>query len=448
MNGRLLVSGTNSGCGKTTVTCALLAAYKARKLPLTAFKCGPDYIDPMFHRAALGIPSYNLDPFFMDRAGLQNHLTKHGGQNLCVIEGAMGYYDGIGCTDNCSAYTVAQATEAPVVLVLNAGNAGNSLTAVIEGFLRHKKDSNIRGIIFNKLSPSRYAGLKAAVEKTGIHAFGFLPSDPRWSIESRHLGLTTAAEIPLLREKLAALGKQAEETIDLDELLSLAGDRSARADKKQQPQKKTNKRARAVSEKIRIGIADDEAFCFHYMENWEILEELGCEPVFFSPLRDRALPENLQGLYLSGGYPELYTAELSQNVSMLRSIRGTVKAGLPTLAECGGFMYLHEAIDGRAMAGVISGEARKTEKLQRFGYVTLSAEKDNLLCPAGGSIRSHEFHYWESDNPGSSFTARKAGRDTVYKCAHATETLYAGFPHIYFPANRDFALSFADRMRK
>jgi cobyrinic acid a,c-diamide synthase len=185
-----------------------------------------------------------------------------------------------------------------------------------------------------------------------------------------------------------------------------------------------------------------------YEENLEMLRALGCTPVFFSPLRDKTLPEGISGIFICGGYPELYAGALSENTAMRDDVRRALAGGLPVIAEGGGFLYLHETLDDYPMCGVIKGAAFKTDKLQRFGYITLTAARDNLLCKAGGSIRSREFHYWESDCPGDGFTAEKAGSDAFYHCVHTTDTLYAGFPHLYFPANPSFAMRFAEKCHR
>ena len=435
---RLLIAGTNSGCGKTTVTCALLAAFKARGQSLTAFKCGPDYIDPMFHRAVSGIEAFNIDPFFLDGNSLRAHLAANAGE-LSVIEGAMGYYDGIAATDEASAYTVARETKTPVVLVVSARGVGHSLAALLEGFAHHRPDSHIGGVIFNDASPSRYQDLERIAGAAGLRAYGFLPRNEEWELPGRHLGLMTADEISDLQARLTKLRQQAELSLDISGLFALA---STAEELHTAPMPKRNH-----TSGVRLAVARDEAFCFMYEENLQLLKTLGCEPLFFSPIRDRAMPENISGLYLCGGYPELHTVALSKNTSMLKSVQAAVTRGLPTIAECGGFMYLHEAIDGSApMCAVIRGTAFETERLQRFGYYTLVAGRDNMLCKAGESIRAHEFHYWDSSSPGETFTAQKAGRDTEHRCIHATESLYAGFPHMYFPANPAFAESFVERM--
>ena len=433
---RVLIAGTNSGCGKTTVACAILSALKARGLAPTAFKCGPDYIDPMFHRAVTGVTAYNLDPFFLDSEGLRNRLA---GRGLSVLEGAMGFYDGIAATSDASAYTVAQETTTPVVLVVSAKGAGHSLAAVLEGFARHRADSGIAGVIFNDASAARYPDLQAIAESAGLCAYGWLPRRAEWVFSSRHLGLMTADEITGLQGILSALGEQAAQSIDLDGLLGLAA--SATVLPASPP-------VVSCGGHIRLAVARDEAFCFTYEENLDLLRSLGCKVVFFSPLRDSNLPENIHGLYFPGGYPELHADALSANATMRKNIRNAITNGCPTLAECGGFLYLHERLDGCEMVGAIPGNAFRTPKLQRFGYITLQAERDNLLCCKGESIRAHEFHYWDSDNPGADFTAHKAGRITTWPCVHATETMCAGFPHIYFPANPAFAARFVDALAK
>ncbi len=436
---RFMIAGTNSGCGKTTVACALLSAFKSRGLAPTAFKCGPDFIDPMFHRAALGVPSYNLDPFFMDGDALRGHVAVRGGA-LAVIEAAMGYYDGVASTSESSAHTVATETGTPVVLIVDARGAASSLGAVLEGFLRYRKDSRISGVIFNGAYSSRYGDLERIAASVGVRAYGHMPRKKEWELPGRHLGLLTAGEIANLDRILKELGEQAEQTVDIGGLLELANTAL--------PPVGTSKRNTAPvhSSKLRLAVAKDEAFCFIYEENLELLRELGCEPVFFSPISDGSLPPDIRGLLLPGGYPELHTCALSRNEAMRASIRKAIEAGLPTIAESGGFLYLHRTIDGIPMCGAIDAAAQGATRLSRFGYITLTAKRDNLLCAAGGSIRAHEFHYWESDSPGDGYTAQKAGRELSYDCVHTTRNLYAGFPHLYFPAEPAFAVNFVKRM--
>lgn len=445
---RVLLAGTHSGCGKTTVTCALLAALKARHLDVGAFKCGPDYIDPMFHREAIGVASHNLDPFFCEENLLRQLLSAGAGRDISVIEGVMGYYDGIGLTHRASTFELASITETPVILVVNAKGMGNSVNALLKGFTEYFSNSRIKGVIFNGISGAMYKALSESIASFGLIPLGYLPQRPELAIESRHLGLITAAEIPDIRAKLDKLAALAAETLDIDGILRLAATASAiRSSGEligQNVQNSSDSPAGQDSRRPLIAVAKDEAFCFIYAENIELLQALGCDIAYFSPLRDKALPAGAAGLYLCGGYPELHSEALAANTELLAGLRRQIQSGLPTVAECGGFMYLHEQLDGRPMAAVISGNAFKTASLQRFGYITLTAAEDNLLLGAGESVRAHEFHYWDSDNPGSAFQAAKAGSAKTWPCAHAAKTLYAGFPHLYFYANPAMARRFVE----
>lgn len=431
MNRRILIAGTHSGCGKTTVTLALLSALKARGIPLAAFKCGPDYIDPMFHREALKVPSRNLDPYFSTDAALRAALAEQSGK-LSVIEGVMGYYDGVGPAGEFSTYDVARYTKTPVILVVNAKGMYTSAGAILHGFREFQPQSNVRGVIFNGVSQGLYEGLKQIALDAGVTPLGFLPHDRELSISSRHLGLVTADEIGGLQEKLGALGTLAQMHTDIDGLLALAASAPTLHEKAQEVSSIAS---------ARVAVARDSAFCFLYEENLVLLRTLGCELCFFSPLNDAALPKNIGALYLPGGYPELHLEALSANVPMRQAVKAAIEDGLPTLAECGGFLYLHDTLDGFPMTGSIHAKAYRTEKLQRFGYEALTAKKDNLLCKAGESIRAHEFHYYESSFCGDAFTAQKPN-GLMWDSIHASESLYAGFPHLYFPANRSFAEQF------
>ena len=439
---RLVLAGTNSGCGKTTVACAILQAFVNRGLKPAACKCGPDYIDPMFHSRIIGAKASNLDSFFFSDNTLRALLVENSrGCGVSVIEGVMGYYDGLGLTSTrASTFELAQKTQSPAVLIVNARGAALSVLASIEGFLRFQPESGIRGVILNGCTAMSYAALSRELEaRFGIAACGYLPALPGCTLESRHLGLVTAQEVDHLKEKMQRLAQQAEQTLALDRLLQLANEAPALCfEPLSLPEAGTP---------VRIGVARDRAFCFYYEDSLNLLRRLGANLIDFSPLHDNALPEDLDGLYLGGGYPELYAQALSGNETMRQSIREAVCAGLPCIAECGGFMYLTEAIGGCPMAGVLPGSCFDTGKLTRFGYVTLTASKDNLLCRAGQSIPAHEFHHWDAEQPGSDFTAEKpSGRR--WTCAVATDTLYAGFPHFHFYANPTFAVRFLDACRK
>ena len=445
MMNRILISGTNSNCGKTTITMALLAAFKNKGLEIASFKSGPDYIDPMFHRKVFDVETHNLDPYFSTEEMLCDQFIRNCGKDLSVIEGAMGYYDGIGVEGRASAWEVAKSIKAPAVLIIDAKGMSNSAAAIIKGFKEFKEESMVEGVIFNNISPMLYPLLRDIVEKEGIKAYGFLPREERYSVGSRNLGLITADEIEDIKEKINGLRELAEKYIDLEGLYELA--QSAPVLEASDDYKKLIESSKDES-KPRIAVSRDNAFCFMYKENIEILEDLGCEVVFFSPLNDENLPENISGLYLCGGYPELYPEELSNNKRMCQEIKDIITKGIPTIAECGGFMYLHDSIENVPMVGFIKGNCIKTDKLQRFGYIEITALEDNLLCDKGESIRVHEFHYYDSENCGESFMAKKASNGLEYLCCHGSDSLYAGFPHIYLPANPNFAKSFVENAKK
>ena len=445
MMNRILISGTNSNCGKTTITMALLAAFKNKGLEIASFKSGPDYIDPMFHRKVFDVETHNLDPYFSTEEMLCDQFIRNCGKDLSIIEGAMGYYDGIGVEGRASAWEVAKSIKAPAVLIIDAKGMSNSAAAIIKGFKEFKEESMVEGVIFNNISPMLYPLLRDIVEKEGIKAYGFLPREERYSVGSRNLGLITADEIEDIKEKINGLRELAEKYIDLEGLYELA--QSAPVLEASDDYKKLIESSKDES-KPRIAVSRDNAFCFMYKENIEILEDLGCEVVFFSPLNDEKLPEGISGLYLCGGYPELYPEELSNNKRMCQEIKDIITKGIPTIAECGGFMYLHDSIENVPMVGFIKGNCIKTDKLQRFGYIEITALEDNLLCDKGESIRVHEFHYYDSENCGESFMAKKASNGLEYLCCHGSDSLYAGFPHIYLPANPDFAKSFVENAKK
>ena len=439
---RFVLAGTNSGCGKTTVTCAVLRALVDRGIKTGAAKCGPDYIDPMFHSRVIGARSSNLDPFFFDENTLRFLLAENGADcEVTVIEGVMGYYDGLGMTTTrASTYEVAQRTKSPVVLVVSAAAAALSVLATVQGFISFMPESRICGVILNGCTAMSYAPLAHELEaRFGVRPCGFLPKIPECGLESRHLGLITAAEVADLGEKLARLAAEAEKSIDIDALLDIA--RAAPELEFTPPQ------LPEPGERVRIGVASDRAFCFYYEDSLRLLRRLGAETVPFSPLEDARLPENLQGLYLGGGYPELYADRLAENASMRESVRDAVLGGIPTIAECGGFMYLTQEISGFPMVGALPGGCHDTGRLTRFGYVTLTAERDNLLCRAGESIAAHEFHHYDADEPGTGFSAVKpSGRG--WRCAVSTPVLYAGYPHFHFYSNPSFAVRFLDACRK
>ena len=443
---RILIGAPASGGGKTTFTCGLLHALVRRGKATAACKCGPDYIDPMFHSEVIGAQSRNLDLFFSGEEQVRRLVADSAAVNdVIVIEGVMGYYDGIAVSDEASAWHVACATDTSAVLVIDGRGRARSIAAEVAGFARFREGSRVAGVVLNRVSPMLYPRLKELVEaETGVRVYGHLPVLEDCSLESRHLGLVTASEVADLREKLDKLASVMEETVDIDGLLELAAtapDLDSPAWHEEEPV--------PCARAPRIAVAHDDAFCFYYADALRLLEDLGAELVRFSPLADAALPEGVSGLYLGGGYPELHVRELSENASMRASIACAIESGMPTVAECGGFMYLHEQLEGDdgttlPQVGAISGTSYKTPKLGRFGYIDITAQYDGLLADAGESLPAHEFHYWDSDNPGSAFSAKKPQSNRSWECAFSTPSLYAGYPHLYLPGRPAAARRFVE----
>ncbi|MCD7885437.1 MAG: hydrogenobyrinic/cobyrinic acid a,c-diamide synthase [Lachnospiraceae bacterium] len=588
---RLMLAAPGSGSGKTMITCGMLQAFRKRGLNPASFKCGPDYIDPMFHTRVIGTPSRNLDTFFTDPKTTR-YLFARTAQNagISVLEGVMGLYDGLGgISVKASSYDLAAVTETPIILIVNARGMSLSVIPLIQGYLDYEKkvdllstsadpeqtpmrspephnaqslssaskkdkrctlnekkvlrDSEtqsmdkprrtpgiIRGVILNQTTKMTYLLLKEEIEKqTGVRVYGYVPRLDDAAVESRHLGLVTPDEIADLKSRLSRLAGELEQCLDLDGILALAQNAanyededlkipdsigkyvreqsqeasfSASLQSANIPQKMRDASRRRLnghsldvqcpSDKLyslRIAVARDEAFCFYYQDNLDLLEMLGTKLVFFSPLWDEKLPEEASGLILGGGYPELYAQQLSENPSMKESISSAIKNGLPYLAECGGFMYLHEEMEdmkGRSwpMCGCISGRAFHTKKLGRFGYISLGVrEKEVSLasCAAtpvstrsntlkstqevlrqsgeavctqegflkpGETIRAHEFHYFDSTDPGNAYTARKPVGKRTWDCVHSSEHSAAGYPHLYYWSNPAFAARFVSSARR
>lgn len=427
---QFLLAAPRSGSGKTTMTCALLMALKRRGCAPCAFKSGPDYIDPMFHRAVLGVESRSLDLFFSAPETVRTLYARGAaGHGAAVCEGAMGFYDGLGgVSDRASAWHLADTLDLPVLLVAEPKGQSLTLAAELNGLKNFRTSSHIAGILLNNCTARMHALLAPMLEEeTGLPVLGFLPKLPEAVIGSRHLGLYTAAEVENLQQKLALLADAAEEHIDWPRLLALC--------EKEPPALPA--RPETPPARVRIAVAQDEAFCFTYAETLEAFRDAGAEVVFFSPLRDTALPENIGGLYLPGGYPELHARELSENTSILREIKQKIESGLPTAAECGGFLYLGQSLtdaEGQSwpMVGVLPGEAKDAGRLVRFGYAALSADSDSMLFRAGESFPIHEFHHWDSTANGTALAAKKPVGGAAWRCGFIDEHFYAGFPHLYW----------------
>lgn len=459
---RLLLAAPASGSGKTMLTCGVLQILKKR-MKTAAFKCGPDYIDPMFHTKVLGIPSRNLDTWMASPQTVRCLLAENaaaGSAQIAVIEGVMGYYDGLGgISTRASSYELAGITQTPVILVVDMSGTSLSALALIKGFLEYgsegKRDggSGIRGVILNQCSKAVFERLAPLIEEQ-LHtrALGYVSRTTSIAFPGRHLGLTLPGEIRDLQAKIESFAAEIETTVDIDGLIRIAGEAPSLS------VSASGKAGKSMhTPAVRVAVARDEAFCFYYEDNLKILREEGAELAEFSPLKDKHLPDGIQGIYMGGGYPELHGEELAGNRSMLADIRQAVlEDKLPCLAECGAYMYLHEEMEDvsgniQKMAGVIPGRAFRTDHLVRFGYCELTSLEDTILGPAGLTLRAHEFHYWDTRGEGKegAFLAEKpvdapfrTGSQSRWQCMYNKENLLAGFPHLYFPGNPDTAKAF------
>lgn len=453
-----VVSAMQSGSGKTVLTCGLLCALRKRGLEVRAFKCGPDYIDPMFHERVVGVPSRNLDLFLQGEKGVRRTFARAmDGAGVAVVEGAMGLYDGVGGTDEASAWAVARTLGLPVVLAVRPRGASLTLAAQVRGVMAFRAapclgDSGdcpggagqVTAVVLTDCKPSLAAHLTPLLEReTGLPVLGYLPPMEEARFESRHLGLMTAAEVRDCGERLEAVGAQVERTVDVERLLGIASQAVGIG---------CAAVAGGSGGSVRIAVAYDEAFCFYYADNLDALAEAGAEVVRFSPLHDGGLPEGICGLYLGGGYPELHARELAANASMLAAVGEAVRAGMPTVAECGGFLYLQRSLEDASgaswpMVGALPGAGVATDRLQRFGYAHLEAEEPGMLVRPGESVPVHEFHYWDCTENGSAFVAHKPGSARSWSCGYAGPTLYAAFGHLHFGGALPLAVRFVDAAR-
>ena len=460
---RILITAMRSGAGKTMLTCGILKAMKMQELSPASFKCGPDYIDPMFHKTVIGVSSYNLDAFLCGKNGVRKILKKNGARaDICVMEGVMGYYDGIaGISSEASAYDIACITDTPAVMIMDCKGLSVSAVPCIQGFLNYKENSHIKGVILNRLSPMMYGRMKEMIEvQTGIRVYGYVPVMKDCALESRYLGLKLPNERKDTEEKLEMLGEQILNSVDIAGLLELA-ENSPEIDRRdmeesfdgRKPEKDKEKKSAesAVAETVRIGLASDDAFCFFYQDNLDLFRKMGAELVPFSPLYDEKIPENLSGLLFYGGYPELYADRLSKNESMRMSVRNVLEDGMPCIAECGGFMYLQEYIQDESgesfpMTGFLKGKSYPTGSLKRFGYVTLT--EGCVFGKEAGAVPAHEFHYYDSEVCGEAFQAEKPMSKRSWKCMISTDTILAGYPHIHYYGNKKVPENFLERCRR
>lgn len=418
----MIISSNCSGGGKTTFTLGLMKALKNRKYDVQGYKVGPDYIDTGFHTEITEKVSRNLDIHLMGEEGVKASFSRGSG-DLAVIEGVMGLYDGKGLDEDCSTYSVSKVLDdAPILLVITPQAQSLTLCAEING-IKDFKDANIVGVVLNCISEGYYNLLKPAIEMhCKLKVFGYVPKDQNVNLESRHLGLVQSVEVNNLKNKIDYLSKLIEENIDLDAIIE-----SFKEVRKFEDKYHLN------SSNKRIAIAYDKAFRFYYKENLELLEEVG-DVIYFSPLRDKKLPEGIDFLYLGGGYPEVFKDELSKNTEMITSIKQALDNGLKCYAECGGLMYLTENIDGVKMVGFLSGNSEMTNRLNRFGYATLLFNNIEINC--------HEFHKSKvNSNEETVYDVTKTsytGDKINWKCGYKKNNTLAGYPHVHFFGNLEF----------
>ena len=459
---RVMFAATRSGSGKTTVTCGVLAALKKQNIKVQAYKCGPDYIDPMFHRTVLGIDTGNLDTFFAGADAIGRILARDTKDaELIVMEGVMGYYDGVGGTTTmASSYELSKVTKTPVVLIVDAKGASVTLAATIRGIMEYKKDSRIAGVILNRVSPMFYSRLKQVIEtECGIPVLGYLPEDATFAVPSRHLGLLQPDEMQKQRDWVETVAEAARKTINIDrifeiaaqaEMLQIQKPADVRQETVDMQDESANTSCGHAEEKdncefpagYRIGVARDAAFSFYYRENLRMLEDMGAKLVYFSPLADAHVPK-VDALIFGGGYPELYAKQLYENQSMRASVRQALESGMPCHAECGGFLYLGKSLadaEGNVyeMVDFLDGAGFRTERLQRFGYVEL-APQDAGVFAVNTVLRGHEFHYWDSTDCGDACLAWKPlSKQKTYPCMVKKKGTFAGFPHLYYSGAEEF----------
>lgn len=398
----LVIAGTHSGCGKTTVTLGMLAALKKKNYRVQPFKAGPDFIDAGLHRTITGRASRNLDLWMCGEDYVKGCFHKHSaGSDIAVVEGVMGMYDG-----NVSTAHLAAALGLPVVLVVDAYGMAESAAAIVSGFRDQGTGIgvNIAGVIFNRVGSERhYQRLKNSIQKMTV--LGYLPRDLDFKIPHRHLGLVVAEEDPIGRKEIDKLADSVLEYIDIDFLVRKNGSTEARKHKKKEvtgkalPASPSELPSFRTSD-LKIGVAYDRAFCFYYEDNLDLLRAAGVTIVRFSPLADSSIPVGLDALYFGGGYPELHAEALSRNMSMLRSIKESSVSGMPVYAECGGFMYLTEGVydfdvNFHELAGVFPWKTVMKKGRAHLGYREVTLQQDSIAGSRGTVIRGHEFHYSE-----------------------------------------------------
>lgn len=520
----VMIAAPGSGSGKTMVTCGLLTLLKRKGYNPAAFKCGPDYIDGLFHRRVLGVENGNLDSFFETGTHMRQKLSRSMERHFVVAEGVMGYFDGLGGVSvQGSSFEIGSILGLPAILVVDGRGASLSLMALIQGFLEYdamlegkheekthdktdcdaecaagmqyeecrkrrwkeneenyheekshtsnglhgcvcgntdcheskdKKNNNIRGIFFNRMSPMIYNRIKPMVEELfRIPVIGYLPELNFLHVGSRHLGLVLPDEIDGIREQLEQLADRMDENLEWEPLLKIAAEAGGRdrevpvREEAGAGQQTGNVAGIKLGNEpgniphFRLGIARDEAFCFYYEDNLRAMEQAGARLVYFSLLHQEKLPDGLDGLILGGGYPENHGEALAANRTMRDSVAAAAASGMPILAECGGYLYLLDSLEGAdgtvyPMAGVLKGHGYRAGKTGRFGYITLGPNRCLPYLREGEEIKGHEFHYWDCDCGEDEFcmTAAKPKGGRSWSCMRTAKQVMAGFPHLYYPS--------------
>jgi cobyrinic acid a,c-diamide synthase len=440
---RLVVAAPASGHGKTTVATGLMAALAARGLTVSGHKVGPDFIDPGYHALATGRPGRNLDPFLVGEHRIVP-LLLHGARSadVAVIEGVMGLFDGrLGTAGEASTAHVAALTASPVLLVVDISHASRTHAAVVAGLAAFDPSVRIAGVILNKARSARHADeVRDALAPTGIPVLGVLPRDEGVETPSRHLGLVPAAERAGSADAVARMAGVIAEDVDLDAVLHLAGDAEALHGTAWDPAQEIHAPtpARPV-----VAMAGGRAFTFRYAETEELLQAAGCAVVEFDPLVDPVLPAGTAGLYLGGGFPEVHAAELAENRCLITELRAAVNAGVPTVAECAGLLYLCRTLDGTPMVGAVPADAAMTTRLT-LGYRTATSPGDSLLAEAGDQVTGHEFHRTKvTPTDGRAAWHLPAGAE-----GFATPTLHAAYLHTHWAGHPALAQRFAQAVHR
>lgn len=449
----VMIAGTHSGSGKTTVTMALLAAFAGLGKSVQAFKAGPDFIDTGLHRMITGRPARNLDSWMCGEQYVRDCFARHSATaDLSLVEGVMGLYDG-----DYSSARLALLLDLPVILVIDAYGMAESAGAIAQGFLRLLPETKgqssarpqIAGVIFNRVATERH--LSRLRQNLGdIPVYGYLPRDVDFAIPHRHLGLTVAQENPLEPGSLEKLARVATTYIDLEGITALAGTAFG-------PGKRPARPAAQDRSKVRIAYACDRAFCFYYEDNLELLAASGAELVPFSPLGDSALPERVDALYLGGGYPELYAGRLAENRTLKEEVHRLAAAGMPIYAECGGLIYLSRGIhdlEGQfhLLAGVLPFTTRMRKRLVHLGYREITLREDCLLGPRGAKLRGHEFHYSEivddRETAAAAFTTVNNRNEICNADGFRRGGVLASYIHIHFASCPSAAENFVKHIRE